>query len=83
MYLANTMTSRIVPLHFPVIGGQPVWGEQLIKQLSERGIENLTLMVLLDALGVAGLSLEQSEEASKTFLKLSAYNEAHPEEKIL
>lgn len=80
------MTSKIYrPPRLPDIGGQPVWGEQLIKQLSERGIDtkDLTLMVLLDALGVAGLSLEQSEEASKTFLALSAYNEAHPEEKIV
>jgi len=63
------MTSRIVP--FRPIGGQFFWGEKLIKQLSERGIENLTIMVLLDALGVAGLSLHLSDDASEEFLKLS------------
>lgn len=75
------MTSRMVP-HLP-IGGQFVWGEKLIKQLHERGVDNLTIMVLLDALGVAGLSLEQSEEASKTFLTLSSLYQSHPEEKIV
>ncbi len=74
------MTSRIVPV--PPIGGQFFWGEKLIKQLSERGIENLTIMVLLDALGVAGLSLHPSDDASEEFLKLSSLFQPHPEEDI-
>ena len=74
------MTSRIVPA--PPIGGQFFWGEKLIKQLSERGIENLTIMVLLDALGVAGLSLHPSDDASEEFLKLSSLFQPHPEEDI-
>ena len=76
------MTSILWTPRSPDFGGQAIWGGELIKQLSERGIEDLTLMVLLDALGVAGLSLEQSEEASNAFLTLSAYYDSHPEEKM-
>ena len=74
------MTSRIV--QHPPLDGQFVWCAKLIKQLNERGVDNLNIMVLLDALGVAGLSLEQSEEASNAFLTLSAYYDSHPEEKM-
>ncbi len=67
------MTSRIMP----PMNWQPWRVNRLLEQLSDRGIdtEKLTLMVLLDALGSAGLSLEQSTEASRAFLDLSAPKE--------
>ena len=75
------MTSRIV--QHPPLDGQFVWCAKLIKQLNERGVDNLNIMVLLDALGVAGLSLHIGEEASEEFLGLSSLYQSHPEEKIV
>lgn len=72
------MTSRIVQR--PPFGGQFEWCAKLIKQLNERGVNNLTIMVLLEALGVAGLSLHLSEEASESFSRLSSLYQSYPEE---
>ena len=51
------MTSRIIRHHYPFRSNR---GVRLLEELSERGIdtEKLTPLVLIDALGTAGLSLE-------------------------
>ena len=68
----NRMIRKLTITH------QAEFCDALIRGLNALGIDTdeLDTMVLLDALGVAGLSLMISEEASKTFVRLLSKNNA-------